>query len=245
MSKPKKKADLKVVKIKKDILSLPKPKKRSRSKKKGKVASLPKYIVVDGKDYYTPSALRSLRIHGSQVNNDVKLVIYTLYIRFNKKYKLKFLINRMYDLRDSYAFSSGKNKATGELDSALFKMMGLDADYYWRSDVSSKMVSIHKRYPDLQNFRFECFECFKPMFLKFVPCMEEIDKELTFLWEAREKYLEEYSSTTLMFGVFACFEPLTRFALINFDDLILDGGDIEVFKTILSEVKQSYDEDNI
>jgi hypothetical protein len=65
------------------------------------------------------------------------------------------------------------------------------------------------------------------------------------LWEAREKYLEEYSSTTLMFGVFACFEPLTRFALINFDDLILDGGDIEVFKTILSEVKQSYDEDNI
>jgi len=242
MSKKVKKLDLKGVKIPIDK-NVPKKKvKRPVKRKTAKKSTLPSKFLINGVTYNVPSRLRGLRIKGSRINDDVKAVVYTIYLELNKKFTLQRIVDTLYFVRDEYAFNSGKYKPVGILNITCFRYMSVDSDYAMRSDLKDKIISIHRTEKNIQNFRFECFQCERHVFLKFVPALVEVDRELNFFWEARELYLEQHGTDTLMFGIWFFFEPLTRFAYLNFNDIIVDGGDLQVFKMLLEGVKNDYND---
>lgn len=230
-------SDLKGLKTKKGKRVPKKKVNRSRKSKQAKKSTLPPTLVLGGVEYNTPSKLRKLRYRGAIVNDEVKIVVYDLYLRFKKKHTLHDIVYRMYNVRNEYVYSAGRVIPNDLLGIACIEAMGIDGDYYYRSDVKNRILDVHNRRKNIQNFRFECFDCTTHETLKFVPSLVKVDEELSYFWEAREEYLEAVDSSTLMFGIWFVFEPLTRFAFVNFNEIILDGGDVSLFKDMVSAVK--------
>jgi hypothetical protein len=214
-------------------------KKKKRTPYKGKpIGALPKFIKIDGDDWFTPVRLRTLRHKGKFMSNPLKISIYAAYLRNGKRKTLRQVTDELFGLIDKYMTSVGKYRPEKDtLESILFKILDFNSDYLIRNEILDKIQSIRELHPEIRVYKWQCFGCDKLGFFTYGETLALSDIELAYMWEARDIYLSDIDSGSVQFGVWYMYESLTKFAFIDFNEIILDGGDLESYKTILTQVK--------
>lgn len=223
-----------------------KPKKKAsrKSKKREIKDSLPNQIKVDGFAYNTPSRLRSLRHNGQIISDEVRLSVYAIYIRNKRKKPLSVIVDTLYSVRDKFIDSGGTYRpVAGTLEHLAFKFLGMEYGYLIRNEILDKIQSIHESYPNIKTYKWQCFLCRKKGFFTFGEAMAQTDIELRYMWDSREIYLNDVDSGSVSFGVMYYFDSLTKYAFINFNDIIFDGGHLDTYKQILTKVKNENEQE--
>ena len=247
MRKKKKKQTKRVSKVKGRVN---KTKSKAKSKKANKRSiakqtelftsapeKLPKYLIIDGVKYFTPTALRALRHKGQITSNVIKVATYTAYIRNGRKKTLNSIVDLFYTIRDRYILDPSTYNSNSRIEEIIFELLEFENEYYVRNEILARIDSVHEQFPNIKTFKWQCYTCDKIGFYPYGEALAQSEIELSYMWEARDMYLQTVSDESMQFEVKFWFETLTRFAFIDFNDLGVIGANLVEFLEILKFVK--------
>jgi hypothetical protein len=204
---------------------------------------LPPQIKVDGVVYNTPSRLHGLSHKGSgRLNNRLKILIYAIYKKHYRVYRksMQYICDRLFIVRDMVAID-GLSPEYGSFDSILYKSLRVNKGYKVRNEISDALLNVGENFPWIKKYRFHCFECRRISFASRASVLVDVENELLMFWKARDRYLDEVDSGSVSFSIFFFHEHYTNFVLADFNNVMMESGDVKEFRRILSQIQAEED----